>query len=156
MVRDGFFLMWRSSVGSHSHVSCNWVCQGSVLRWPGRDTDISRTFLARQAVSIAVIVGSLLSTYINICTQVWMCNHACVCAGVCIPGGHVSAKTPIHGLKITSKEKRGCQLLARNSAAGRHSPPGKAFCQNNWESCKDNFPMEPTRMLGQRDKRHAS
>lgn len=84
MARDGFFLMWRSSVGSHSHISCNWVYQGSVLRWPGRDTDVSRTFLARQAVSIVVIVGSLLSTYINICTQVWMCNPACVCVLVCV------------------------------------------------------------------------
>lgn len=151
--------MWRSSVDSHSHASCSWVCQESVLRWPGRDIDVSRTSWKARLWALVVIVEFSLSTYISICMRAWMCNPECVCAGVCILGGRTCECKNINpwleGHKKREKEMStaGWKLC---SWPRRHSPPQKAFCQNNWESCKDNFPMEPKRMLGQRDKRHAS
>lgn len=135
-------------------VSCPCQLQlsvsGSILRWLGRDTDVSRTFLASQTESIGCRCRFLSLCLYSICVASPKCSPERLCAGVYLLGRTHECKDINPRLGDHKKRERGCQLPAGNSAAGlsRRSPPGKTFRQNNWESCKDNFPMEPQRMPG--------
>lgn len=106
--------------------------------------------------ALVAIVDSSLSTYLP-----FVCKHEVhPWAPACwyVPPGRTHECKDINPrLGDYKKRERGMSAAGwkLGSWPGRRSPPGKAFSQNNWESCKDNFPMEPKRMLAQGDKRHA-